>query len=98
MAAPLLRSVAPDRLNRKVLFAVELVDPLTRVLTHDGVRVDAAGLRGRPIMSHSGRFVWLEEGTAWPGAITIDPGRLPFERHVEPAPPRPADLETATPA
>jgi hypothetical protein len=83
-------------LDRYVLFAVELIDPITRALVSRGVSVRVAGLVGKPIVSHSGRFVWLEEGTAWPEAITVDTGRLPFVPHIAAPPPRPPDLATAT--
>jgi hypothetical protein len=85
-----------DPLNRRVLFAVELLDPVTQVLVYRGVSVRAAGLSAKPIVSHSGRFVWLEEGTAWPEIITVDTGRLPFVPHIATPPPRPLDLLTAT--
>jgi len=85
-----------DRLDRRVLFAVELIDPVTQTFVYRGVSVRAAGLQGKPIVSHSGRFVWLEEGVAWPELITIDTGRLPFAPHIAAPPPRPPDLSTAT--
>jgi hypothetical protein len=85
----------PDSLDRRVLFAVELVDPVTHALVCEGVKVEAAGLVGRPIVSGSGRFVWLEEGEAWPLRVTVDTGRLPYERQVTLPPPRPVDLATA---
>jgi hypothetical protein len=84
-----------DTLDRRVLLAVELIDPVTRATVYRGVSVRAGGLVARPIVSHSGRFVWLEEGTAWPDAITVDTGRLPYAPHVAVAPPRPLDLATA---
>ena len=55
-----------DRLNRKVLLAVELVDPIAQSLVFRGVTVQAKGLNKGPIVSLSGRFVWLEEGGNWP--------------------------------
>ena len=84
-----------DTLDRRVLFAVELIDPVTRATVYQGVSVRAGGLTARPIVSHSGRFVWLEEGSAWPDAITVDTGRLPYAPHFAAAPPRPLDLSTA---
>lgn len=89
------RLLSYDPLDRRVLFAVELIDPVTRATVYQGVSVRAAGLIARPILSRSGRFVWLEEGTAWPDAITVDTGRLPFAPHVAAPPPRPSDLSTA---
>jgi hypothetical protein len=89
------RLAAADPLDRHVLFAVELVDPVTHALVCEGVKVEAAGLAGRPIVSRSGRFVWLEEGSAWPDRVSVDTGRLPYERHVALAPPRPPDPAAA---
>jgi hypothetical protein len=85
-----------DSLDRQVLFAVELIDPVTQSTVYRGVRVLAAGLEAEPIVSHSGRFVWLIAGSAWPEGITVDTGRLPFEPHTAAPPPRPSDLLTAT--
>lgn len=87
----------PDEPNRRVLFALELIDPITRTLVRSGFAVKAAGLQGLPIVSRSGRLVWFREGDAWPGAIRVTPGQAPFAEQVIPAPPRPADLDKATP-
>jgi hypothetical protein len=87
----------PDVLERRVLFAVELIDPITQYLVSQNVTVTPADIAQKPIINRSGRFVWLFEGTAWPGDITVEPDGIPFERHTQPAPPRPADLNTATP-
>jgi hypothetical protein len=88
---------SPDRLNRVILVAVELVDPVTLSRAVPGVSVSAQGLAGRPIVNLSGRFVWLAEGEAWPTTFTIDPGNQPYEReNAYPAPPRPADLLNAS--
>jgi hypothetical protein len=89
----------PDVLTRQVLFAVELIDPITHSLVSRDVKVTADGITNKPIVNRSGRFVWLREGNAWPSDITFDPKSTPFERHVEPAVnhPRPADLSKATP-
>jgi hypothetical protein len=84
-----------DRPDRRVLFAVELIDPLTQATVYRGVDVRAPGLDAKPIISQSGRFVWLEQGTFWPDTVTVDTGRLPYVPHVAAAPPRPADLATA---
>ena len=94
--SPQLVKDRPDALDRRVLFAVELIDPVTQATVYRGVRVRAAGLEAEPIVSHSGRFVWLQEGAAWPEAITVDTGRLPFVPHVAAPPPRPPDIQTAT--
>jgi hypothetical protein len=81
--------------NRKVLFAVELVDPIAQSAVYRGVNVTAAGLRSSPILNKSGRFVWLEEGDRWPGAISVIPEDAPFAGQIAPAPPRPVDLAKA---
>jgi hypothetical protein len=96
MTQPVFASL-PDVLDRRVLFAVELIDPLTQSLVWQGVAVKPAGITGRPIISRSGRFVWLVEQDAWPGAIVIDPGRAPFSPYTQPPPPRPADILSAPP-
>ncbi|HLK48664.1 MAG TPA: hypothetical protein VKT49_11050 [Bryobacteraceae bacterium] len=88
--------LSPDTLTRKVLLALEIFDPLSQKLLSNQVIVAAAGL-GQPIVSWSGRFVWLDEGGAWPAEISVDPVGLPFERETA-QPPAPPDLAHATPA
>ena len=76
--------------NRRVLFAVELLDPITHAIMHKGIVVEAVGLTRKPIVSWSGKFVWLEEGSAWPTEISVRPGPgTPYRPHVQPAPPPP---------
>jgi len=78
--------------TRRVLFALELLDPATLSLVSDrAIRVEATGLAGKPIRNHSGRFVWLEEA-ATPQRVTVDPGDLPYEPEDQPAPLPPARL------
>ncbi len=84
-----------DRPNRKVLLAVELWDPVALARVYQGVRVQAAGLTGSPLISLSGRFVWLMEGTSWPNSITVNPSGPLFVPQTVPALARPADLENA---
>jgi hypothetical protein len=88
----------PDVLERRVLFALELVDPITGARVTEGLDVGVADVAGKPILNHSGRLVWLVEGTAWPGAITVTPTTAPYAPHVQAPPPRPADVLTATAA
>jgi hypothetical protein len=93
---------APDLVRRRVLFAVALVDPMTGALVSEGMRVDAAGLVGKPIVNASGNFVWLAEGAARPDAVTVTPEGRPFEpetRNVAPIPDPPAEdpLQPAIP-
>jgi hypothetical protein len=79
----------PDVLERRVLFAVELIDPVTQSLVWKDVTVTPANITRKPIVNRSGRFVWLFEGTAWPGDIVVEPDGIPFETHTQPAPPQP---------
>jgi hypothetical protein len=80
-----------DTVNRKVLLALELVDPVTLALVYRGVQVRAAGIDGTPRVSLSGRFVWLDQGGAWPSGIEIDLGRLPYAPAPAIAPAAPVD-------
>lgn len=89
---------APEEFKRSVLFAVELIDPVTREIVFRGVRVIAAGLSGKPIINRSGRFVWLREGDVRPSSITVDPGRESYAPATVSAPQFPADLDDATEA
>lgn len=78
--------VEPNRLTRRVQFALELVDPLTGTTVSRGMRVEAKAADGRPtgeepVVNRSGRFVWLERDQPRRPAIAsiaYDPGRLPF--------------------
>jgi hypothetical protein len=85
--------LSPDKPNRKVLVALEIFDPLSQTLVSSGLVVTAKGL-GRPVVSYSGRFVWLDEGGAWPQEISVQPVGLPFEGAVA-QPPKPANLTNA---
>jgi hypothetical protein len=86
-----------DRLDRRVLYAVELWDGVTRLRVDRGVSVVATGLRGKPIMSLTGRYVWLTEGNAWPTRIAVlpHPGTPYVAMPDTPALPKPGDLEHA---
>lgn len=77
--------------ERHVLFAVELLDPVSLVLVSRNVTVAAPPLARRPLLSFSGRFVWLREGDAWPASLIVEPDGLPYEREEQTAPPPPAD-------
>jgi hypothetical protein len=50
-----------DRVARRVMFALELLDPVTRRVVRDGVTPSVAGL-SPPMKGYSGRFVWFETG------------------------------------
>jgi|GEM_PF-5053111 len=86
-----------DRLDRRVLYAVELWDGVTQLHVDRGVSVVAKGLRGKPIMSLTGRFVWLTEGKAWPARIAVlpHPGTPYVAMPDVPALPEPVDIEHA---
>lgn len=88
----------PDVLDRRVLFAVELVDPVTHSIVWQGVTVTAPDMPAKPIISLSGRFVWLVDQDAWPTTIAVDPGLTAYAAHTQPAPPRPADILAPLPA
>lgn len=66
--------------QRKVLFALELVDAVTLSRVSDGVKVVADGLRGKPIVNTGGLFVWLKEDLGALRKISIDPGTLPYQK------------------
>lgn len=77
--------------TRKVMFALELIDPVSFELVSEGVAVAATGLAGRPIVNHGGQFVWLAEA-ATPLRVLVDPGALRYEAEDLPAPLPPARL------
>jgi hypothetical protein len=89
--------LSPDLPTRKVLCAVEVVDPVTQEILWRDLTVRAEGLANRPLLSKSGRFVWLREDSAWPSAITVASDRPIFEAE-RATPQRPANLDRATPA
>lgn len=67
--------------ERRVLFAVELLDAVTLSRVSQGVKkVVAEGLkRGQPIVNSSGYFVWLEDDITSLQKVTFDLGVLPYE-------------------
>lgn len=70
--------------QRRIEFAIELIDPVTLERVSQGVKVIAEGLRRKPIVNASGMFVWLKEDTDSLREITIDPQLLPYEKAVVP--------------
>ena len=83
-----------DRLDRKVLYAVDLTDAVTGARVTDGVALeplDAAGepLGGRaPSRNRTGRFVWLQPGNVWPARMSVRPKpSLPYVARDEVVPP-----------
>lgn len=65
--------------RRRVLFAIELLDPVTLERVSNGVEVVAEGLQGKPIVNASGFFVWLDEDFNRLRRVTVDPKRLPYQ-------------------
>ena len=67
--------------ERKVLFALELLDAVTLTRVSRGVKkVVAEGLKyDRPILSAGGYFVWLEQDITPLTKITLDLGLLPYD-------------------
>jgi hypothetical protein len=75
-----------ETIQRSVLFAVELVDPVTGSFISAPATVSAAGLANGPVTSLSGRFVFLDQpGT--PGTVRVDLHGLPYESISSPPPP-----------
>ena len=71
---------------RDVLVGIELLAAVTLARVSEGVDVVAEGLHGEPIVNGSGLFVWLREDLGRLRKVTIDPGRLPYEKvELEPA-------------
>lgn len=82
-----------DRIPRRVLYAVELVDPVSGARVSEGLGLqplDAAGrvlAGGGPVRNRSGRFVWLQPGTAWPARIAVSPERgAPYLARIQDVP------------
>jgi hypothetical protein len=69
--------------ERKVLFAVELLDAVTLERVNQGITVDAQGLRREPVSNSGGLFVWIkqtpQEDTTALRFLAIDTGDLPFQ-------------------
>ncbi len=93
---PLPAVLEPDPLNRRVLIAVELRDPVTDDILSKGFKVSAPGLSGTPRMSASGRFVWLIEKDRWPTSIVVVPDDLRYLPATV-VPPRPPDVTKVAP-
>jgi len=68
-----------DAFQRRVLFALELLDAVTLARVHHDIQVTGVGLRRKHIVNESGVFVWLLEDFAGLQKITIEPGVLPYE-------------------
>ena len=76
--------LSPDTITRQVMFAVELLDPVTGELVSQPVTVACDGLASAPVTNLSGRFVFI--GTGTPGTVHVDLHGLPFEPIASPPP------------
>jgi hypothetical protein len=74
-----------DRITRQVLFAVELLDPVSGDLVSSPAQVSADGLGNGPVINLSGRFVFpVQPGIA--GTVRVDLQGLPYEPISAPPP------------
>lgn len=71
MPALKLLEMPPDVIRRRVMFALELLDPVTGRVVGDGVRPSVAGLAA-PIKGQGGRFVWLDVDPPAQRQIMVD--------------------------
>ncbi len=73
-------ALSQDGPNRRVLFAVELVDPVAQATVSRGMTVRLGGVSSLPVVNASGRFVWLAErdSQAWPTTIVVTSDGAPF--------------------
>ena len=78
MSSSVLQSVERSR-ERKVLFALELLDAVTLERLNGGIAVKARGLFGEPISNVGRLFVWLQEDLSKLAAVSIDTGDLPYQ-------------------
>jgi len=65
--------------TREAMLGVELLDAVTLERVTKGVEVIAKGIAGKPILNHSGLFVWVKQGATKFNGLTIDPFGAPFE-------------------
>jgi len=90
MNQPFVLEALPETAWRRyVRLVVEAVDSVDGQLIRDGIEVRVAGLAAKPILSFSGRFVWLTEQGSLPTEVTIDPKALPYLPATVAAPPPP---------
>lgn len=68
-----------DTLQREVLYAVELIDPVTRLRVTQRMNVRLEGVKHGPIVTASGRFVWFDEKAEWPTKVFVDSRDPRFE-------------------
>ena len=80
-----LKLPSPDRIPRRAMFALELVDPVTGLLAGAEMEVELRGLRP-PRVSSEGRLVWIDLDPPATRSVRIA-GRsrrgifAPFDRH-----------------
>lgn len=87
---------AETSLTREVRLAVEVLDPVTCQRIRDGLRVQARGMLGKPIVNASGMFVWIREPGREPLEVVVDPGDLPYAGRTQPAPAAPGNFLSIT--
>jgi hypothetical protein len=66
----LLPAGTPDRIERKILFALELLDPITRLPVSDGIIPVVKGL-APPKLTPSRRFVWRDNAAPAQRDVTV---------------------------
>ena len=80
--------------SRRARLIVELIDPVTLEVVHDGLQLKVEGLLAKPEVSSGGRYVWFNEKDGNPTALYVNTGRLPYllpdEIAIPPLPPPPA--------
>jgi hypothetical protein len=65
-----LKLASPDRIPRRALFALELVDPVTGLLAGAEMEVSLPGLR-LPRVSSEGRLVWTDFDPPAPRSVSV---------------------------
>jgi hypothetical protein len=66
--------------QRRVLFAIELLDAATLERVSQGIKVEADGLQGTPVVNAGGLFVWFEEDFGRLRKVVVDTKSRPYER------------------
>jgi hypothetical protein len=83
--------VDPDVFERRLLLAVEILDPVVCARVTRGIAVSADGLATPPFLNHSGLFIWLAGAGNRPKQIVVSPTSAHYLRQVV-AVPAPAQL------
>jgi hypothetical protein len=66
-----LLEMPPGKIQRRVMFALELLDPVTGRAVRDGLKPSVAGLPA-PMKGPGGRFVWLDLDPPAQRQISVD--------------------------